>query len=84
MGLNENTIKGKWLELKGNIQKAWGKLTHDEVEKAKGDAREIGGIIQQKYGESQAKSSQKLSGALKDFEDKKEETIAEIKKKLKQ
>lgn len=84
MALNENTIKGKWLELKGTIQKAWGKLTSDEVEKAKGDAKEIGGIIQQKYGESKEKSSQKLSEARKDFENKKDETIAEVKKKLKQ
>ena len=49
MNLNENTIKGKWLEIKGDIQKAWGKLTDDELEKTKGDMKAIGGLIQQKY-----------------------------------
>lgn len=37
MKFNENTIKGKWLEIKGEIQKSWGKLTDDEIDKTQGD-----------------------------------------------
>lgn len=33
MKVNENTTKGKWLEMKGDIQKAWGKLTDDDLDK---------------------------------------------------
>lgn len=50
---NENILKGKWDELKGSIQKAWGKLTDDEVESARGDFTKLSGIVQSKYGETQ-------------------------------
>ena len=41
MAINENTIKGKWLEIKGDVRKAWGKLTDDELEQTKGDMTAI-------------------------------------------
>jgi uncharacterized protein YjbJ (UPF0337 family) len=47
---NENILKGKWNELKGEVQKLWGRLTDDELERAKGDANTLSGMVQQKYG----------------------------------
>lgn len=84
MSLNENTVKGKWLEIRGEVQKAWGKLTNDELDKSKGDMKIIGGMIQQKYGESQNSYSKKLADIFNRFEDQKEETVDDVKKKLKQ
>jgi len=83
MLLNENTVKGRWLEIKGEVQKSWGKLTDDELEKTKGDVKQIGGLIQQKYGEAQDSYSQKLSSILQRFEDKKDEVVDSVKKSLK-
>ncbi len=71
MTLNENTIKGKWQEIKGEVQKAWGRLTDDELEKTKGDAKAIAGLIQQRYGEAQDKASEKLSGIFERFSEQK-------------
>ncbi len=68
MALNENIAKGKWLEMRGDLQKAWGKLTDDDLEKTKGDMKAISGLIQQKYGEAQEKSSAKLSEIFKKFQ----------------
>jgi uncharacterized protein YjbJ (UPF0337 family) len=82
MAFNENIIKGKWLEIKGEIQKAWGKLTNDEIEKTKGDATAITGLIQQKYGDSQEAASKKVSEVFKKFEGKKEKTIDKMKDQL--
>ena len=48
--MNEQTIKGKWNEIKGEIQKTWGDITGDELESTKGNLKSIGGILQQKYG----------------------------------
>ncbi len=70
MKLNENTTKGKWLEIKGEVQKAWGKLTDDELEKSKGDMKMIAGLIQQRYGEIQKGSSEKLAEIFKRHEEK--------------
>lgn len=83
MNLNENTLKGKWLEIRGEVQKAWGKLTNDELDKSKGDLKVIGGLIQQKYGKNQSDYSKKLADIFNRFEDQKEETVDDIKKKLK-
>lgn len=80
--VNENTLKGKWLEIKGEVQKAWGNLTDDELEKTKGDAKAIGGLIQQKYGHSEEKHGKQIDDIFKRFEIKKDETIESVKEKL--
>ena len=58
---NEDIAQGKWKELKGEIQKAWGNITGDELEKTKGDLKSIAGIIQQKYGIAKEDASTKLA-----------------------
>jgi uncharacterized protein YjbJ (UPF0337 family) len=83
MELNENVIKGKWLEIKGDIQKTWGKLTDDELEKTKGDVKAIGGLIQQRYGETYEKSHDKVNEIFKKFDEKKDATFDGIKKSIK-
>jgi len=81
--INENTVAGKWLEIKGEVQKAWGKLTSDELEQTKGDMKAIGGLIQQKYGAAQEGYSQSLKDIFARFEDKKDATIEAAKETLK-
>ncbi len=83
MKFNENTIKGKWLEIKGEVQKSWGKLTNDEIDKTKGDMKALGGIIQQKYGEAQESYDKKLSDVVNRFETKKEKVVENMKRNLK-
>lgn len=84
MTMNENTIKGKWLEIKGDIQKAWGNLTDDELEKTKGDMKSISGLIQQKYGKAQENYDKKLSDIFNKFEDKKDHTVEKVKNNLRE
>ncbi len=59
--VNENIAKGKWTELKGEIRKAWGKLTDDELDETRGDLTKIAGIVQTKYGETQEAIRNKLN-----------------------
>ena len=84
MKLNEDTLKGKWQEVKGEVRKAWGKLTDDELETTKGDMTAIGGLIQQKYGEQKESYSEKLSEILKRFTHKKDQKIDEFKDSLRE
>ncbi|MCB0351645.1 MAG: CsbD family protein [Bdellovibrionales bacterium] len=81
--MNENTIKGKWLEIKGDVRKAWGKLTDDELDKTKGDMKAIAGLIQQKYGDAQENASDRLSNIFKRFETQKDEVVTAVKSSLK-
>ena len=82
MTINENVIKGKWLEIKGGIQKAWGKLTDDELDQTKGDMKSIGGLIQQRYGETQETYGKKLGDIFQSFEAKKDQAVTGIKTSL--
>jgi uncharacterized protein YjbJ (UPF0337 family) len=50
---NENVIAGKWKEIKGDLQKMWGRLTDDELEEAKGNMNNFAGTVQRKYGMAQ-------------------------------
>jgi uncharacterized protein YjbJ (UPF0337 family) len=80
---NENVIKGKWLEIKGDLQKTWGKLSDDDLEKTKGDMKAIGGLIQQRYGEAQENTNKKLENIVKRFESQAEAAVSGIKKAIK-
>lgn len=61
MELNKDVIQGKWKEIKGELQKAWGNISNDEWEKTKGDSKAIAGLIQQKYGKSKSDVSKSVS-----------------------
>ncbi len=80
--MNENTLQGKWREIKGEIRKGWGKLTDDELEQTKGDMTAIGGLIQQRYGDSQDTYKDKLSDIYRRFEIKKDKAMEATKDKL--
>lgn len=59
--MNENIIKGKWKEIKGEIVKSWGKITEDELDQTKGDMMKVAGLVQQKYGETQESIRERLN-----------------------
>jgi uncharacterized protein YjbJ (UPF0337 family) len=82
MALNENVLKGKWLEIKGELLKAWGRLTDDELDKTKGDAGAIGGLLVQKYGQKQEDYRDRLDQILRRYEDKKDRAAERIKDSL--
>lgn len=48
--MNKDIFKGKWEQTKGNVQKKWGKLTNDDLDVIKGDAKLLVGKLQEKYG----------------------------------
>jgi uncharacterized protein YjbJ (UPF0337 family) len=48
--MNEDIIKGKWEEIKGDVQKKWGKLTDDDLEQINGDRTKLSGTLQKIYG----------------------------------
>ncbi len=67
--INENIVKGKWKEIKGDLQKAWGRLTDDELEFAKGDMTKFAGTVQRKYGLGQDEVRNRITEVFKKYED---------------
>lgn len=58
--MNEQIIKGRWKEFTGEIQKAWGKLTNDELAQANGNLKVLSGLIQKRYGIAQDEASSRV------------------------
>ncbi len=83
MTINQDTVNGKWLEIKGEVQKAWGKLTSDEIEQTKGDLKSIAGLVQQKHGENKEQFEKKFSEITHRFIEAKEAAAEKIKSALK-
>ena len=57
---NQNIWKGKWKQLKGEVQKSWGNLTNDELDQLEGNRTKIEGLVQEKYGLKQEEVRRRL------------------------
>lgn len=80
--MNEETVKGKWNELKGEIVNTWGKITGDELEQAKGNFHSVAGLIQQKYGTAKDQISDELHKLFDRFGHSVNEKAEEVKSDL--
>ena len=74
--MGTDSMQGKWNEIKGEIRSKWGKLTHDDLDRTKGNIEAIGGLIVQKYGKTKDDVAKALNHifatAKKDAADKSE------------
>lgn len=48
--MNEDTLKGQWKQLKGQVREQWGKLTNDDLDQIQGQSEQLVGRIQERYG----------------------------------
>jgi uncharacterized protein YjbJ (UPF0337 family) len=58
---NSDELKGKWLEIKGEITKKWGELTENDLETTKGNFVSLVGLLQQKLGLKKEEAHQHLN-----------------------
>ena len=69
MMINQDTLSGKWKEVKGEIQKKWGQLTENDMESTKGNAHSLIGLIQQKVGIAKDEATQYIHEMTERFKD---------------
>jgi uncharacterized protein YjbJ (UPF0337 family) len=67
--MNKDIFEGKWKEMRGQIKEWWGKLTDDELEQANGNAEQIVGLLQQKYGYTREAAEKEFNRRIEDFKD---------------
>jgi uncharacterized protein YjbJ (UPF0337 family) len=56
--VNEDILKGKWSELKGEAKKKWGKLTDNDLMIISGQKEKLVGALQTKYGYAKEKAEE--------------------------
>ena len=59
--MNEEILEGKWKQIKGAVQKEWGELTDNDMDKAKGELTRLEGVIEEKYGHAKDEIRRKLN-----------------------
>jgi uncharacterized protein YjbJ (UPF0337 family) len=50
MNMNEDILKGKWLEIKGRAKEKLAKLTDNDLGEIEGKGEKLLGLLQKKYG----------------------------------
>jgi uncharacterized protein YjbJ (UPF0337 family) len=50
MNMNEDILKGKWLEIKGRVKEKWGRLTDNDLFEIEGKGEKLLGLLRKKYG----------------------------------
>jgi len=58
--VNEDTLKGQWMQLKGKALEKWGKLTKDDLDVVQGRADQLIGKVQERYGIGRAEAERQV------------------------
>jgi uncharacterized protein YjbJ (UPF0337 family) len=67
--MNEDILKGKWRQIKGEVQSRWGKLTDDDMDRAEGDAEKLIGRVQERYGYQRDQAQREVDDFLRSHKD---------------
>ncbi len=62
--MNSDILKGKWKQLRGEIQNKWGKLTNDDLDRVEGNQDKMLGMLQERYGYAKDEARRQLDAFL--------------------
>jgi uncharacterized protein YjbJ (UPF0337 family) len=68
--MNKDIFEGKWKEMRGQVKEWWGKLTDDDLDKVAGNAEQIVGLLQQKYGYTRQRAEEEFNRRVKEVREK--------------
>ena len=66
MDANQDILKGKWPELKGQARQQWGKLTDDDIQRLSGTTEELTGVLRRRYGYGKAQARMEINNWVSD------------------
>lgn len=67
--MNSDVLQGKWKQLRGEVQKQWGKLTDDELDQIQGQRDKMIGKLQEKYGWAKDRAERELDDFLSEYDE---------------
>lgn len=65
--MNQDVLKGKWLQLKGEVRTQWGKLTNDDVDQIEGNGEKLMGKLQERYGYARERAQEEYDRFVKRY-----------------
>ena len=72
--MNRDILKGKWLQVKGDVRSWWGKMTDDDVDQIHGDAEKFIGKLQERYGYNRDQAEEEINEFLRQPEGQRRRT----------
>ena len=72
--MNKDILKGKWIQVKGDIRSWWGKITDDDVNQIQGDIEKFIGKLQERYGYGREQAEKELNEFLTRPQDRRRRT----------
>jgi uncharacterized protein YjbJ (UPF0337 family) len=58
--MNEDIVKGKWKQFRGELKNLWGKITDDEWDQVDGQQDKLAGLIQERYGKTREEAEEEV------------------------
>lgn len=62
--MNADVMKGKWLQLKGEVKRQWSRLTDDDLGQIEGSTENMLGKLQERYGIARDEAERELNAFL--------------------
>jgi uncharacterized protein YjbJ (UPF0337 family) len=63
--MNEDTLRGKWTQLRGKVREQWGKLTNDDLDQIQGRSEQLIGRVQERYGVARDEAERQVTDFLR-------------------
>lgn len=58
--MNEQTLKGEWMVVKGKMKEQWGKLTDDDLDVLEGKRDQLAGALTKRYGYAKEEAERQI------------------------
>jgi uncharacterized protein YjbJ (UPF0337 family) len=63
--MNSDILKGKWTEMKGQLQRKWGRLSDSDYDEIAGNVDVLVGRLQQRYGYQKERAEREVHDVIK-------------------
>jgi uncharacterized protein YjbJ (UPF0337 family) len=68
MVANNDILKGRWRELKGQLKRRWGKFTEDDIATLSGKQEELVFALRRRYGYAQGQAVMEIQRWISDYD----------------
>jgi uncharacterized protein YjbJ (UPF0337 family) len=68
--VNQDSLAGKWKQMRGDLKSWWGKLTDDDLEWIGGQKDKLIGALQERYGYTRERAQQEIERRFQEYSDK--------------
>jgi uncharacterized protein YjbJ (UPF0337 family) len=66
--LNQDVLKGKWKQMRGQVKVWWGDLTDDDLDTIDGNVDKLVGRLQERYGYAKEEAQKEVDRRLKTYD----------------